>query len=36
MLPAPESAAYREWRVALHRFYLPFPVTENFETVVTA
>jgi len=30
------SAAYDEWRTALHRFYDPFPVVEHFETVVTA
>jgi len=30
------SAAYREWRTALHHFYDPFPVVEHFETVVTA
>jgi heme-degrading monooxygenase HmoA len=30
------SAAYEEWRVALHHFYDPFPVVEHFEAVVTA
>jgi heme-degrading monooxygenase HmoA len=30
------SAAYQEWRTALHHFYDPFPVVEHFETVVTA
>ncbi len=30
------SAAYQEWRAALHHFYDPFPVVEHFETVVTA
>jgi heme-degrading monooxygenase HmoA len=30
------SAAYEEWRGALHHFYDPFPVVEHFETVVTA
>ena len=25
------SAAYREWRAALHHFYDPFPVVEHFE-----
>jgi heme-degrading monooxygenase HmoA len=30
------SAAYREWRAALHHFYDPFPVVEHFEAVVTA
>jgi heme-degrading monooxygenase HmoA len=30
------SAAYEEWRAALHHFYEPFPVVEHFETVVTA
>ena len=29
------SAAYREWRAALHHFYDPFPVVEHFEAVVT-
>jgi heme-degrading monooxygenase HmoA len=28
------SAAYEEWRAALHHFYDPFPVVEHFETVV--
>ena len=30
------SAAYEEWRAALHHFYDPFPVVEHFEAVVTA
>jgi heme-degrading monooxygenase HmoA len=30
------SAAYEEWRSALHHFYDPFPVVEHFEPVVTA
>ncbi len=30
------SAAYAEWKAALHHFYDPFPVVEHFETVVTA
>jgi heme-degrading monooxygenase HmoA len=30
------SAAYEEWRAALHHFYDPFPVVEHFEHVVTA
>lgn len=30
------SAAYQEWRDALHHFYDPFPVVEHFETIVTA
>jgi heme-degrading monooxygenase HmoA len=30
------SAAYEEWRGALHHFYDPFPVVEHFEAVVTA
>ncbi len=30
------SAAYEDWRAALHHFYDPFPVVEHFETVVTA
>lgn len=30
------SAAYEEWRDALHHFYDPFPVVEHFEAVVTA
>ena len=30
------SAAYVEWRAALHHFYEPFPVVEHFEPVVTA
>ena len=29
------SAAYQEWRAALHHFYDPFPVVEHFEAVVT-
>lgn len=29
------SAAYEEWRAALHHFYDPFPVVEHFETVVS-
>jgi heme-degrading monooxygenase HmoA len=29
------SAAYQDWREALHHFYDPFPVVEHFETVVT-
>lgn len=30
------SAAYQEWRAALHHFYDPFPVVEHFEAIVTA
>jgi heme-degrading monooxygenase HmoA len=30
------SAAYEEWRAALHHFYDPFPVVEHYEPVVTA
>jgi heme-degrading monooxygenase HmoA len=30
------SAAYEQWRAALHHFYDPFPVVEHFEAVVTA
>jgi len=30
------SAAYEEWRAALHHFYEPFPVVEHFEPVITA
>ncbi len=30
------SAAYQEWRAALHHFYDPFPVVEHFAAVVTA
>ena len=30
------SAAYENWRAALHHFYEPFPFVEHFETVVTA
>ena len=30
------SAAYEDWRAALHHFYDPFPVVEHFETVVRA
>jgi heme-degrading monooxygenase HmoA len=30
------SAAYEEWRTALHHFYDPFPLVEHFEAVVTA
>jgi heme-degrading monooxygenase HmoA len=30
------SAAYQEWRQALHHFYDPFPTVEHFEAVVTA
>jgi heme-degrading monooxygenase HmoA len=29
------SAAYEEWRAALHHFYDPFPVVEHFAAVVT-
>jgi heme-degrading monooxygenase HmoA len=29
------SAAYQEWRAALHHFYDPFPVVEHFEACVT-
>ena len=29
------SAAYEEWRAALHHFYDPFPVVEHYEAVVT-
>ena len=28
------SAAYEQWRLALHPFYDPFPVVEHFTTVV--
>ena len=30
------SAAYGEWRAALHHFYDPFPLVEHYEVVVTA
>ncbi len=30
------SAAYQEWRAALHHFYDPFPVVEHFQPVVNA
>jgi heme-degrading monooxygenase HmoA len=30
------SAAYQEWRAALHHFYDPFPLVEHFENAVTA
>ena len=30
------SAAYQDWRAALHHFYHPFPVVEHFEAVVIA
>ena len=30
------SAAYQEWRTALHHFYDPFPFVEHFEPVITA
>ena len=30
------SAAYVEWRAALHHFYDPFPVVEHFEAAVIA
>ncbi len=30
------SAAYADWRAALHHFYDPFPVVEHFEVVATA
>jgi len=30
------SAAYEDWRAALHHFYDPFPVVEHFEVTVTA
>ena len=30
------SAAYQEWRAALHHFYDPFPLVEHFEKAVTA
>jgi heme-degrading monooxygenase HmoA len=30
------SAAYQEWRAALHHFHDPFPVVEHFEAIVTA
>ena len=30
------SAAYQDWRAALHHFYDPFPVVEHFEPIVTA
>ena len=29
------SAAYQEWRAALHHYYDPFPVVEHFEAVVS-
>jgi heme-degrading monooxygenase HmoA len=30
------SAAYQDWRAALHHFYDPFPLVEHYEAVVTA
>ena len=30
------SAAYQQWRTALHHFYDPFPVVEHFTPAVTA
>ena len=30
------SAAYEDWRAALHHFYDPFPLVEHYERVVTA
>jgi heme-degrading monooxygenase HmoA len=30
------SAAYGQWRAALHHFYDPFPVVEHYQPVVTA
>ena len=30
------SAAYEDWRAALHHFYEPFPLVEHFEEIVTA
>ena len=30
------SAAYQEWRAALHHFYDPFPLVEHFDAVITA
>ena len=30
------SAAYQEWRAALHHFYDPFPFVEHFEPAITA
>ena len=30
------SAAYEQWRAALHHYYDPFPVVEHYEAVVTA
>ncbi len=30
------SAAYPDWRAALHHFYDPFPLVEHYEAVVTA
>jgi heme-degrading monooxygenase HmoA len=30
------SAAYQEWRAALHHFYDPFPLVEHFEATLTA
>jgi heme-degrading monooxygenase HmoA len=30
------SAAYEDWRAALHHFYDPFPLVEHYEAVVTA
>ena len=28
------SAAYEDWRAALHHFYDPFPVVEHYEAVI--
>jgi heme-degrading monooxygenase HmoA len=30
------SAAYQDWRAALHHFYDPFPLVEHYGAVVTA
>ena len=30
------SAAYAEWRAALHHFYDPIPIVEHYQPVVTA
>jgi heme-degrading monooxygenase HmoA len=30
------SAAYGQWRAALHHFYDPFPVADHFEVVIIA
>lgn len=28
------SAAYQEWRAALHQFYEPMPTVQHYETVI--